>query len=78
MNDYKKKLKKIKSLLDQHNAKIIAHYYVDESLQRVAEDTGGIVDPRSGHAGQQCGCHLDEIAVTARIALMIHLLDGFG
>ncbi len=43
MNDYKNKLKKIKSLLEQHNAKIIAHYYVDESLQRVAEDTGGFV-----------------------------------
>ena len=46
MNDYKNKLKKIKSLLEQHNAKIIAHYYVDESLQRVAEDTGGFLSHR--------------------------------
>ena len=43
MDTYKNNLKKIKSLLKQHNAKIIAHYYVDEAIQRIAEDTGGFV-----------------------------------
>tara|TARA_B100000686_G_scaffold34784_1_gene36336 strand:+ start:3686 stop:4669 length:984 start_codon:yes stop_codon:yes gene_type:complete len=43
MDTYKNNLKKIKSLLKQHDAKIIAHYYVDEAIQRIAEDTGGFV-----------------------------------
>ena len=33
----------IKQLLSKNNAKIIAHYYVDEQVQRLAEDTGGFV-----------------------------------
>ena len=33
----------IKQLLLKNNAKIIAHYYVDEQVQRLAEDTGGFV-----------------------------------
>ena len=33
----------IKQLLLKYNAKIIAHYYVDEQVQRLAEDTGGFV-----------------------------------
>ncbi len=39
-NDY---LKKIKKFLKENDATIIAHYYVDESVQKIAEDTGGIV-----------------------------------
>ena len=41
--DYKESLLKTKSLLKNNNAKIIAHYYVDELVQRLAEDTGGLV-----------------------------------
>ena len=41
--DYKESLLKTKSLLKNSNAKIIAHYYVDELVQRLAEDTGGLV-----------------------------------
>ena len=33
----------IKQLLLKNNAKIIAHYYVDEQVHRLAEDTGGFV-----------------------------------
>ena len=33
----------IKKLLLDNDAKIIAHYYVDEQVQRLAEDTGGFV-----------------------------------
>jgi quinolinate synthase len=35
--------KKIKQLLKQKNAKIIAHYYVDPTIQALAEMTGGCV-----------------------------------
>jgi len=41
--DYQESLLKTKSLLKNNNAKIIAHYYVDELVQRLAEDTGGLV-----------------------------------
>ncbi|MDG6772765.1 quinolinate synthase NadA [Thiomicrorhabdus sp. ZW0627] len=34
---------KIKRLLKEHNAQLIAHYYVDADLQALAEETGGIV-----------------------------------
>ncbi|MEC9205625.1 MAG: quinolinate synthase NadA [Pseudomonadota bacterium] len=43
MKTYKDILKKLKRLLNENNAKIIAHYYVDEIIQRLAEDTGGFV-----------------------------------
>lgn len=33
----------IKQLLTQHNAQIVAHYYVDDELQALAEETGGTV-----------------------------------
>lgn len=40
----KKALKdKIKGLLKKHNAQLIAHYYVDDELQALAEETGGVV-----------------------------------
>ena len=32
---------KIKRLLDEKNAVLIAHYYVDEEIQKLAEETGG-------------------------------------
>lgn len=34
---------KIKKLLKQHNATLVAHYYVDDDLQALAEETGGKV-----------------------------------
>lgn len=40
---YEDHLISIKQLLLKNNAKIIAHYYVDEQVQRLAEDTGGFV-----------------------------------
>jgi quinolinate synthase len=40
---YEDHLIAIKQLLLKNNAKIIAHYYVDEQVQRLAEDTGGFV-----------------------------------
>ncbi len=43
MKSYKQYLQEIKTLLNTHNAKLIAHYYVDESIQKIAEDTGGLV-----------------------------------
>jgi len=45
LNDVEKGALKteIKALLKKHNAQIVAHYYVDEELQSLAEETGGIV-----------------------------------
>jgi len=40
---YEDYLKKIKKMLNENDATIIAHYYVDETVQRLAEDTGGVV-----------------------------------
>jgi quinolinate synthase len=34
---------RIKRLLEERNAVLVAHYYVDEDLQRLAEETGGCV-----------------------------------
>lgn len=36
-------LNNIKALLKQHNATLIAHYYTDPEIQRLAEETGGCV-----------------------------------
>ena len=36
-------IEKIKALLKQKNAVVIAHYYVDDELQALAEETGGYV-----------------------------------
>ncbi len=36
-------INKIKALLKQKNAVVIAHYYVDDELQALAEETGGYV-----------------------------------
>lgn len=34
---------KIKTLLKEKNAAIVAHYYVDAEIQRLAEETGGVI-----------------------------------
>jgi len=36
-------LEKTRNLLKTNDAKIVAHYYVDESIQRITEDTNGLV-----------------------------------
>lgn len=36
-------LEKIKTLLKQHNAVLVAHYYTDPEIQALAEETGGCV-----------------------------------
>tara|TARA_B100000029_G_scaffold514738_1_gene618790 strand:- start:1116 stop:2096 length:981 start_codon:yes stop_codon:yes gene_type:complete len=43
MTTYQNDLIKIKQLLKNNNAKIVAHYYVNEAIQKIAEDTGGCV-----------------------------------
>ena len=40
---YNEKLNLVKDFLKKNNAKLIAHYYVDAELQKLAEDTGGCV-----------------------------------
>ena len=40
---YSEYLKKVTTLLKNNDAKLIAHYYVDEIVQKLAEDTGGFV-----------------------------------
>ena len=39
----KEKIDRIKFLLQKENAVLIAHYYTHETLQRIAEETGGYV-----------------------------------
>lgn len=41
--DKQQHLSKIKSLLNQNDAVLIAHYYTDPEIQALAEDTGGFV-----------------------------------
>lgn len=42
-NEKTRLLVKIKALLKQHNATLIAHYYTDPDIQSLAEETGGCV-----------------------------------
>ena len=41
--NYEIYLEKTMHLLKANDAKIVAHYYVDESIQRITEDTNGLV-----------------------------------
>lgn len=54
---------KIKQLLKQHNATIIAHYYVDAEIQRLAEETGGIVADSLDMAKFGRDCSADTLIV---------------
>ena len=54
---------KIKQLLKQHNATIIAHYYVDAEIQRLAEETGGIVADSLDMAKFGRDCNADTLIV---------------
>jgi len=42
-SNYKERLRVVKNLLKRNNAKLIAHYYVNAEIQKLAEDTGGCV-----------------------------------
>ena len=35
--------KRILRLLEKHNASIVAHYYTDDAIQELAEESGGFV-----------------------------------
>ncbi|MGM0536132.1 MAG: quinolinate synthase NadA [Pseudomonadota bacterium] len=37
------RIEEIKHLLDAHNAVLVAHYYTDDAIQQLAEETGGCV-----------------------------------
>ena len=37
------RIDEIKCLLEQHNAVLVAHYYTDDAIQQLAEETGGCV-----------------------------------
>jgi len=37
------RMDEIKRLLEQHNAVLVAHYYTDDAIQRLAEESGGCV-----------------------------------
>ena len=43
VEDQEQYIHKIKQLLQQQNAVLIAHYYTDPLLQQLAEETGGCV-----------------------------------
>jgi len=54
---------KIKGLLKQHNAQIVAHYYVDDELQALAEETGGTVADSLEMANFGAQSDADELVV---------------
>tara|TARA_Y100000768_G_C23986675_1_gene689288 strand:- start:2545 stop:3537 length:993 start_codon:yes stop_codon:yes gene_type:complete len=43
LDSYKERLRFVKNLLKKNDAKLIAHYYVNSEIQKLAEDTGGCV-----------------------------------
>ena len=64
--DYKER---IKSLLKERNAVLVAHYYTDDAIQALAEETGGCVSDslqmaRFGHQ------HTAEVLVVAGVRFM--------
>jgi quinolinate synthase len=54
---------KIKRLLKQHNAQLVAHFYVDEDLQALAEETGGMVADSLEMANFGANSTADELVV---------------
>ena len=66
IRDYKER---IKSLLKERNAVLVAHYYTDDAIQALAEETGGCVSDslqmaRFGHQ------HTAEVLVVAGVRFM--------
>lgn len=63
-NSEKEALKlKIKALLKKRNAQLIAHYYVDDELQALAEETGGVVADSLEMANFGAQSSADELVV---------------
>ena len=54
---------KIKRLLKLHNAQLVAHYYVDDELQALAEETGGVVADSLEMANFGAQSSADELVV---------------
>ena len=54
---------KIKRLLKEHNAQLVAHYYVDDELQALAEETGGVVADSLEMANFGAQSSADELVV---------------
>lgn len=54
---------KIKQLLKKHNAQLVAHYYVDDDLQALAEETGGVVADSLEMANFGAHSDADELVV---------------
>lgn len=68
-NEKAEAIKSIKKLLTEKDAVLVAHYYVDEEIQKLAEETGGIVSDslemaRFGHS------HSATILVVAGVRFM--------
>ena len=55
---------RIKRLLEEKNAVVVAHYYVDEQLQILADATGGHVDDSLGMADFGCRHPASTLVVT--------------
>lgn len=49
-NDFEQQIEQIKKLLQQQNAVIIAHFYTNAAIQRLADETGGCVADSLGMA----------------------------
>jgi quinolinate synthase len=62
-------IEKIKHLLKQKNAVLVAHYYVSDDLQDLAQETGGLVSDSLEMArfGQNCDA---DIVIVAGVKFM--------
>ncbi len=60
VNTYKDR---IKALLEQKNAAIVAHYYTDDAIQELAEETGGLVSDSLEMARFGANCEADTLVV---------------
>ena len=50
---------RIKALLKRENAAIVAHYYTDDAIQELAEETGGCVSDSLDMARFGAACDAD-------------------
>lgn len=54
---------RIKSLLEEHNAKLVAHYYTDPEIQALAEETNGFISDSLEMARFGRDCDADTLIV---------------
>ena len=54
---------RIKTLLKRENAAIVAHYYTDDAIQELAEETGGCVSDSLEMARFGAECDADTLIV---------------